>query len=152
MSNRRSAAAALNLETKVEDFIRSGMPTTKPEVMSPVIEKEIKTLSESDEVENEVEIEVRQPRPKKTLPRNTRSNSERKEKVTSPAVESPTYARTLARARIQKSVRFLPNLIAEFEEYSRIEEMAGRKPISIQDALNEALKMWISKIAEQINS
>lgn len=135
MAERRSAAAALTLDTKLEDFIKSGMPGSTPNP-APVVN--VKPAEKQKAKPKKVSEEQEEP----VAPKQKRSTP--KEKKPEPVTqESPAFARTLARARIQKSIRFLPNLIAQFEEHCRAEEMEGRKPISIQDALNEALDMWL---------
>jgi|GEM_PF-6217319 len=54
-------------------------------------------------------------------------------------------ARTLSRARIQKSIRFLPQLIAQYEEHVRKEESAGRRPPTLQDTMNDAMGLWLRR-------
>jgi len=91
-----------------------------------------------------IEKGTTQAKPKRRVKRST--STPRQE------THSPAYEQTLAQARIQKSVRFLPQIIARFEEHCRNETQAGRKSPSIQDALNEALADWLDKFASAAGS
>lgn len=56
----------------------------------------------------------------------------------------PELLRAHSKARVQKSVRFRPALIAELDEHLRSLEIAGQER-SIQDVMNEALELWLDK-------
>lgn len=136
MVERRSAAAALDVDSRIKDFISAGVPA-KPQVVSVVEEPADVPVAGSGKEDAVTGKEPERPVRKKSASKERRTEFQA-------TIASPAYAQTLARARIQKSVRFLPKLIAGFEEYCQHETLAGRKPISIQDALNEALDNWLN--------
>jgi hypothetical protein len=130
MSKRRTAADALSITPNIADFISGGMPAQgKIEIDPPSDVKPKQKLAKA------IEKDTTQSKPKRRVKRST--STPRQE------THSPAYEQTLAQARIQKSVRFLPQIIARFEEHCRNETQAGRKSPSIQDALNEALSQWL---------
>ena len=130
MSKRRTAADALNITPNIADFISGGMPNRGgTEIDSPSDEKLKRKLAHT------IEKEITQSKPKRRIKKSSSASQ--------PQVLSPAYEQTLAQARIQKSVRFLPQIIARFEEHCRNETQSGRKAPSIQDALNEALSQWL---------
>jgi hypothetical protein len=47
-----------------------------------------------------------------------------------------------SKARVQKSIRFRPAIVAELEEHLRSLEFAGNQR-SLQDVMNDALELWL---------
>lgn len=130
MSKRRTAADALSITPNIADFISGGVPAQGKTEIDPSSDAKPK-----QKLAKSVEKEITNAKPKRRVKKTT--SAPRQE------TPSPAYAQTLAQARIQKSVRFLPQIIARFEEHCRSETQAGRKGPSIQDALNEALSHWL---------
>ena len=63
--------------------------------------------------------------------------------------DSRQNRRILSKARIQKSIRFRPELIARLDEYFYQRELKGEEEVSIQYVQNEALKLWLEKHERQ---
>jgi hypothetical protein len=55
--------------------------------------------------------------------------------------------RLLAKATVQKTVRFQPKLIAQMETWIREQEARGENSFSFHQIHNEALKRWLEKNA-----
>ena len=125
MSEKRSMSAALEAANIVE-FIQTGVPTT-PTDSRTATEKKSEVRSKPTSIE---------PKTPKTKPNTSKANHQEKD-------DTPDFTRTMAKARIQKSIRFRPDLIAKLEKYRRLQEEEGKSQISIQDAQNEALAMWL---------
>ena len=132
MADRRDSAAALEMTAAFDSFISSGVPNAKPTANDPP-----ELLPQPEQKMSE----------KKTARRKPRVAGQRmKRRPTDVQQDSPEFARTFSRARIQKSIRFLPQLIAQFEEHVRKEEAEGRRPPSVQNAMNEALELWLRRV------
>ena len=124
---KRSMSAALDAANIVE-FIQTGVPTaSKDKPVTTGKKVEVQTPPKGAEKISPVS----NPKKKRVKPREA-----------APDV-SPDFTRTMAKARVQKSIRFRPDLIARLEKFRRNEEEEGRTPVSIQDAQNEALAMWL---------
>jgi len=133
MSKRRTAEDALKMTPNVADFISGGVPSGE----------ELNSASEDPQgKESQSQVNTM------TAVRKTKSKPKRRTNKPASAAakiqQTPAYDQTLAQARIQKSVRFLPQLIARFEVHCRDEIQSGRKPPTIQDALNDALRGWLA--------
>lgn len=135
MSRRRTAEDALKMTPNVVDFISGGLPSQGKIEADPSSDAKPK-----QKLAKTIEKEATQLKPKRRMKKATAAPKEN--------TLSPAYEQTLAQARIQKSVRFLPQVIARFEEHCRTEIQAGRKGPSIQDALNEALSHWLDKFRQ----
>ena len=121
MAKTRSMSTALDASTVV-DFIEQGVPTTE------TIKQEVtdsKTMRQSDG------RNAGRPNPKRLKHERTKVR------------DSTDFKRTLSKARIQKSIRFRPELIARLDTYCRKLEAEGQEAISNQRAQNEALEMWL---------
>jgi hypothetical protein len=132
MAERRDSAAALEMTAAFDSFISNGVPNAKPSANDQP-EKGLQA--------NQTKSVNKAPKQKSNVDKGQRKKRRRAEAQQ----DSPEFARTLSRARIQKSIRFLPQLIAQFEEHARKEEAAGRRPPSVQDAMNEALGLWLRR-------
>ncbi len=55
---------------------------------------------------------------------------------------------TYAKATIQKTVRFRPELISKLERWSRNQQASGQSPKSFQQIQNEALSLWLEKTTD----
>ncbi|MFK7819476.1 MAG: hypothetical protein AB8G99_12210 [Planctomycetaceae bacterium] len=135
MDKRRSAAAALEVNSNIAEFISTGVPSDKPNG---------KDSNTTGAVEKPTQVEVNEPIAAKV----TKSKpviAKKKRGSQSETPQSITYSQTIAQARIQKSIRFLPTLIARFEDFVHRERQAGRKPPTLQDAQNEAMDMWLRR-------
>lgn len=77
---------------------------------------------------------------------NQRTSGRRKKTAASrPRQTSEEMLRALAKATVQKTVRFQPTLIADLEAWQRKQEKRGETPASFQRIQNEALRLWLEK-------
>ena len=139
MVERRSAGEALSLTPPVEEFIARGVPNGEPGSVSSADQESV------DPPKGKTK-RIHRPKSPDSSSRRPRSAGKRKHKKTpKPETETVTEAllQTYAKATVQKTVRFQPKLIAEFEELTRTQQLSGEKPKSFQDAQNEALALWL---------
>ena len=116
MHERKTAFDAINSDS-VHAFIKSGPKTdvqTQP-AEAPRLE------SDGDQLLHDQQIRQTEP----------------------PRMEPSTQSRTFAKARIQKSIRFRPELIDQLEQLIVQLELSGNDVPSIQSVMNEALAMWL---------
>lgn len=141
MDKRRTAADALQMSPDVASFISAGVPS-QPESTAPKrLDKPSKAeLAETNTKASDSASGSARPKAKRkeTLVKHAQRNVEK------PAEPTPAYTQAMAQARIQKSVRFLPQLIARFEDHCLKELQAGRKPPTLQHALNAAFRDWLA--------
>lgn len=139
MDKRRTAADALQMSPDVASFISTGVPTEFEKEESKRLDK-----TSSGAQKTEPESLASQKNSDRSKPKRIgKSKRKSRSKAETQARPTPAYTQAMAQARIQKSVRFLPQLIAQFEDHCRQEFQAGRKPPTLQDALNDALRNWL---------
>lgn len=124
--SKRTVEEALQEGTKVKEFISRGIPGKNPK---------LKIAPESKPTEAEA---AQKPKLKRRRPKN---QSTPRSTLTPP----DDLARTLAKATIQKTVRFHPNLIAQLDVLVRADEARGKRPRSFQQIQNEALQLWLNE-------
>ena len=141
MDKRRTAADALQMSPDVASFISSGVPATTSDDESNRLDKRSNDGQKKEPNSSASQKDSNRSKPK----RIGRTKQKSRSKAETQAKPTPAYTQAMAQARIQKSVRFLPQLIAQFEDHCQQEFQAGRKPPSLQDALNEALRHWLAE-------
>ncbi len=134
---RRSATEALDVPVKIQEFITKGLPNTQDSdptsgplaINDPQVA--VKGVSENNSNWRE--------RPKHRRTRQSKNTPKR----SSDQTISEDVSRAYAKATIQKTVRFRPEIVAELDALVREEEATGKQPKSFQQIQNEALAMWI---------
>lgn len=138
-SDRKTAGEALKLAPNVDAFIRRGVPGKNELSRASRAEDVGPDVSESGPANSSGDVSRDKPRRRRSSGRKSRAEKE------TAASDREDLLRTLARATVQKTVRFQPQLIAEFDALVRTEVAAGRKPKSFQEVQNEALKLWLKR-------
>ena len=179
MSERKTAAAALEITPDIEQFIQAGVPKPEPARTSQALpsashNNAAKTETDRALIINTTDATARdipnanlkehittqqstssEPEPTSTRSDNiaempTQRESRKREqgrRAKKRATAQPPAPQPLplphVKARVQKTVRFRPELIARFEEHLRSREQSGAG-LSFQDAMNEALEAWLA--------
>ena len=130
--SRRNATEALQHAARVEDFISNG------------VHVKIKTPNEIGQVEPTDSQEQENANQSKT---DRQPQRKARRKSSKPRVDLPTDSASLAlaKATIQKTVRFNPKLIARWERLAHSKRASGQTPASFQQVQNDALALWLSK-------
>ena len=184
MSERKTAAAALEITPDIEQFIQAGVPKPEPARTSQALpsashNNAAKTETDRDLIIHTTDATARdipnanlkehittqqstssEPEPASTrsgniavMPPQRKSRKQeqgrrvKKRPATTP--KEPTQQvlpLPHVKARVQKTVRFRPELIARFEEHLRIQEQTGTA-LTFQNAMNEALEAWLASEA-----
>ena len=138
MSKRRTAEDALNMPSNVRQFIAQGRPSAQKGHAVPDQQSE---ASDSDDTNDELQdAEPNGGRPSRKPRRSAKQRSR-------PNHSEHDLARTYAKATVQKTVRFQPKLIADWEAHVRTLEDAGQTSKPFQQMQNEALELWLRKYA-----
>jgi hypothetical protein len=149
VKERRSAADALALSPQIEEFIAKGITPTvsttpSEKVVQMKADPEIR-LTESDKEELLPNMESHESAGQIRKPSR---QPERRVAARSQSFQTPDeMQRLLAKATVQKTVRFQPKLIAQMEAWIRDQEARGENSFSFQQIQNEALKLWLEKNA-----
>jgi hypothetical protein len=135
---RRTAAEAMALPTSVEQFITRGVPN----MATPATSRN--PLANENSRQEPVGRQDDQPegdhgfgssrKPRKVPRQQSRQTSGHDD-----------LTRMLAKATVQKTVRFQPRLVAEWEAYVRRQEASGHATKPFQQVQNEALELWLEK-------
>jgi hypothetical protein len=147
VKERRSAADALALSPQIEEFIAKGIT---PTVAEPRSEKvvQMKTDPDTRSAESETESDLPSTESQETAGQIKKPSRqpERRVAARSQSFQTPDeMQRLLAKATVQKTVRFQPKLIAQMEAWIREQEARGENSFSFQQIQNEALKLWLEK-------
>ena len=149
VKERRSAADALALSPQIEEFIAKGISPTAAEPRSEKVvqmnaDPEIR-LAESETESDLPNAESQEPLGQVKKPSR---QPERRVAARPQSFQTPDeMQRLLAKATVQKTVRFQPKLIAQMETWIREQEARGENSFSFQQIQNEALKLWLEKNA-----
>ena len=129
MNNRRSALDAFKSTPEIDAFIKTGVPAN--DVKPERIEKAKPQDREAEPSGAAAEITEAAPKRRKKPASRTIQTGDRE------------MHRVHSKARIQKSIRFLPDLIVELENHLR--SLPPEDEQSLQTIMNDALRMWLSK-------
>ncbi|MEZ6103774.1 MAG: hypothetical protein R3E01_32920 [Pirellulaceae bacterium] len=149
---RRSAADALNTDliddAKIKSFIRGGVPDeAENEVRTSVFNSPGNVAVELEPTESEA-LDDTVAHERKTPVRKTAKKPSRQPKsetAESAEIASSVLIAAMAKASVQKTIRFRPALIAEWESYVHNQRLTGAKPMTFQDVQNEALELWLNQ-------
>lgn len=141
MDKRRTAADALQMSPDVASFISTGVPTESSKEETKRLDRPATDAQKNDPKSSALKNASATSKPKRIGKAKQKTNS----KAETQSKPTPAYTQAMAQARIQKSVRFLPQLIAQFEDHCLKELQVGRKPPTLQDALNDALRNWLDR-------
>ena len=136
MSKRRSAEEALNLPASVKQFIDRGIDAADSQ--SRPLAMQVSGLNPRNRKSSSCHWNIR----RSLHPSRDSRGAERAALRPASAIE---LSRTYAKATVQKTIRFDPQLIAELEAYTRERELHGEKPVTLQQIQNEALDLWLEK-------
>ena len=101
-------------------------------------------LNNKSDIEDFIATGSSKPRHKKQVRRRLK-----KKKPLSPI--NPSFSRAMAKATIQKTIRFSPELIAQVEQWQAEQLSSGQLAMSFQQIQQEALREWLAAKAKQVN-
>ena len=156
MNKRVSAAEALEMSAEIKEFISTGPPSSSKQANSsqqtenkiPKSANENNSLA-SNEAAADITTRPRQsskrPRPLpeteyRATPHKPAKKRIQKKRLPQPQLPDATPL-SHSKARVQKTVRFLPQLITEVDAY--LKAQAPGQERSFQDIANEALREWL---------
>ena len=141
MAERRTIAAAFENTPQVAEFIKRGVPANQRETTTAT-----GVGDSSADVGGE---QLRASRPQASLSDDQAARKPGKNRKGPPTLADKQRRRVSEqnavpahpKARIQKSIRFLPHLILQLDEYLRT--LPPDDELSLQTVMNDALEMWL---------
>ena len=139
MNKRVGAAEALEITPEIKDFISAGVP----QQALPNTESESRQNPTEQRSDQRISTVADAPgRGNTGVPPKKKASSPKTPKK---SIAQPRPDRVHSKARVQKTVRFLPHLITQLDEYLRALPLG--QELSFQDVANEALQMWLDRHA-----